>query len=100
MSKLFVPCDRKLGIVRGTFPNVNAGGCANASVLNHRSIVGFSRFGLPTRFGRWFPPKEFVLFVAAVIDNGNPDFRLVTPASCQPPTTASTTAFSGATFRP
>ena len=54
----------------------------------------------PETFGRWLPPKEFVLFVAAVIARGKPSLKLDMPEICQPPTMFSTILFDGASFLP
>src|SRR3974390_1029772 len=95
-----IPGALKLGMVRGVFPKVNAGGCAKAAVLNHWSMVGFDMLGFPTIFGRWPPPNELVLFVVAMMASGKPSLAVQTPETCQPPMIPSTILFEGWTFFP
>src|SRR6266849_6833725 len=99
-SKLPNQGARRLGIVLGTLPKVNGAGCAKAAVLNHASKVGLEMCGSPTRFGRWLPPNELVLLVAALMASGNPDFKVSTPDTCQLPTMPLTILFAGASGLP
>jgi hypothetical protein len=79
-------------MLRPALPNVNGGGCANASVRNQRSTVRSSlgRLGSPTRFGRLPAPTPMLVVSRPAFGvTGEPLSSVKMPPSRQLPTIAS-----------
>src|SRR5262245_7698938 len=88
ISKLLMPGQRRLGIIRGVLPKVNGALNENTDVSKYRSSrsvtcplrVGF----VPFQFGRCVPAKLPLPFPPLTC-SGNPLWKVVFPLICQPP---------------
>ena len=79
---------------RPALPKVPAAGCAKALGLNQKfwstarpsEKLGLATLGSPTRFQGWAVVSPTpAMSSPRQTDNGRPDWKKVTPESCQPP---------------
>src|SRR6266566_976829 len=89
MSKLSIPAQRRLGMMRGALPKVNGALNVNTELskyFNSRLVTGpLSVASFPLQFGRCVPAKDPLPFPPLTC-KGNPLWNVVLPLICQPPT--------------